>query len=141
VPGATSWIPSQEGEWLTTHIRKIIKRISIKIQKTIIIIVSLLIEKTDPIVSQMNLVHTFLLYFHNIHFGIILPPTPISSEWSFPFRFTVAFRICNAPSEERNLLSKCYAEQLLDGNTCIYPMKQIVIRQVAQKSLCPKRRC
>jgi hypothetical protein len=75
VPGATSWIPSQEGEWLTTHIRKIIKRISIKIQKTIIIIVSLLIEKTDPIVSQMNLVHT--------HTHTHTHPTPLLSKIHF----------------------------------------------------------
>jgi hypothetical protein len=41
-----------------------------------------------PIVSQMNLIHTPKSYFPKIHFNIILPFTPRSSEWSLPFRLS-----------------------------------------------------
>jgi hypothetical protein len=42
-----------------------------------------------PILSQMNPVHNFPPYFPNVRYNIILPPTPMSSEWSPPpFRFS-----------------------------------------------------
>jgi hypothetical protein len=37
---------------------------------------------TGPILSQMHSLHTFPQYFRNIHFNIILPSAPRSSEWS-----------------------------------------------------------
>jgi len=40
-----------------------------------------------PILNQMNPVHNFPPYFHNIHSNIILPSTSSSSKCSFPFRF------------------------------------------------------
>jgi len=41
-----------------------------------------------PTVSQMNPVHNFPPYFPKIHSNIIFPATLMSSEWSFPFRFS-----------------------------------------------------
>jgi hypothetical protein len=41
-----------------------------------------------PILSQMNPVHTFPLYFPKIHSNIILPSTPRSFQMSLPFRFS-----------------------------------------------------
>jgi hypothetical protein len=38
-----------------------------------------------PILSQMNPIHTPKPYFPNIHFNIILQPTPSSFEWSLNF--------------------------------------------------------
>jgi len=49
------------------------------------------VQKIPPLVSvmfHMNRIHTFPSYFHKIHFYIILPSTPMSSEWSLPFRFS-----------------------------------------------------
>jgi hypothetical protein len=40
-----------------------------------------------PILSQLHAVHTFLLYFSNIHFNIIFSYTPRSSKWYLPFGF------------------------------------------------------
>jgi hypothetical protein len=36
-----------------------------------------------PALSQMDLFHTFLLYFFKIHFNIILPLMPVVSQWPF----------------------------------------------------------
>jgi len=41
-----------------------------------------------PILSQMNPVDTFSRYFPKIYFNIIFPSTPMSFEWSLPFRFS-----------------------------------------------------
>jgi hypothetical protein len=41
-----------------------------------------------PVLSLMNPVHTFPLYFLKIHFNIILPSSSRSSEWSLPFMFS-----------------------------------------------------
>jgi len=40
-----------------------------------------------PILSQMNSVHNFLIYFPKIHSNIILPSTTWSSTWSLQLRF------------------------------------------------------
>jgi len=40
-----------------------------------------------PLLSQMNPFHTFPSCLPKIHSNIVLPPTPISSEWSFPSCF------------------------------------------------------
>jgi len=40
-----------------------------------------------PILSQMNPIHNFLPYFPKIH-CVILPFTPMSSEWPLPFRIS-----------------------------------------------------
>jgi hypothetical protein len=40
------------------------------------------------ILTQMNSVHIFPLYFPKIHFNIIFLSTPTSSEWSLPFSFS-----------------------------------------------------
>jgi hypothetical protein len=39
-----------------------------------------------PIPSHLNAKHTFLPYFPKIRFNIILPFTPMSSEWSLADR-------------------------------------------------------
>jgi hypothetical protein len=47
-------------------------------------------HKTSPSVSvrrQINTVHTLLLYLFKAHIDSIIPSTPCSSKWSFPFRF------------------------------------------------------
>jgi len=44
-----------------------------------------------PVLIQMNLVHTFPLYFPKIHSNIILPSMSTSSKWSLPFRLKVMF--------------------------------------------------
>jgi hypothetical protein len=36
-----------------------------------------------PVLSQMNPVHTFRLYFPKTHSNIILPPTPMFSAWLY----------------------------------------------------------
>jgi hypothetical protein len=41
-----------------------------------------------PIMSQMQPVHTFPLYFPRIHSNIIFPSTPRTSVWSLPFRIS-----------------------------------------------------
>jgi hypothetical protein len=49
------------------------------------------VHKSPPLVSiprQMQTVHTFPTYFPKMHSNIIFPPTPRSSEWSLPFRFS-----------------------------------------------------
>jgi len=40
-----------------------------------------------PILSQINAVYTFSLYFPEFHSNIILISTPSSSKWSLSFRF------------------------------------------------------
>jgi len=42
----------------------------------------------DPILNQMNLLHTLAPYFFKVHFNIILPSMPRSLKWSVPFRFS-----------------------------------------------------
>jgi hypothetical protein len=39
-----------------------------------------------PVLSQITPIHTLPPHFPNMHFNIILPPTPRSSEWFLPFR-------------------------------------------------------
>jgi len=49
------------------------------------------VHKSPPLVSvssRMNPVRTFPLYFLNIYSNIIFLVTPMSSEWSLPFRFS-----------------------------------------------------
>jgi hypothetical protein len=41
-----------------------------------------------PNLSQMNPVHSFLLYFPKIQTNIKIPSTPVPSEWSLPFEFS-----------------------------------------------------
>jgi hypothetical protein len=53
---------------------------------------SLLCSEDPPpvaILSQMNPIHTSKSYFPKIHFNIILPSTPRSSDWLFPTRFSM----------------------------------------------------
>jgi hypothetical protein len=47
-----------------------------------------------PILSKMNPVHDFPPYFPKIHPNIILPSTPMTSEWSLPFRFSDQNFLC-----------------------------------------------
>jgi hypothetical protein len=42
-----------------------------------------------PVPSQINLVHTLQPHFPEIHFSIIFPSIPRSSEWFLPFRLTI----------------------------------------------------
>jgi hypothetical protein len=44
--------------------------------------------QTAHMLSQMNPVHILPHYSLKIHFNIILPPTPMYSEWSLPFRLS-----------------------------------------------------
>jgi hypothetical protein len=44
-----------------------------------------------PILSQMNTAHTFPPYSLKIHFNIIFPSTPWSSEWSLHFMISCNF--------------------------------------------------
>jgi hypothetical protein len=39
----------------------------------------------DPILSQPNSVRPIDPYLPEVHFNVILPPTPRSSQWSLPF--------------------------------------------------------
>jgi len=47
-----------------------------------------------PILNQMNPVHNFPPYFPKIYSNIIFSPTPRSSEWYLPFRFSDKNFIC-----------------------------------------------
>jgi len=47
-----------------------------------------------PIQSQINLIHTFPLYFPKIHSNIIFPSMPRSFKWSRPFRFSNHNIVC-----------------------------------------------
>jgi hypothetical protein len=47
-----------------------------------------------PILGQMNPIHTFPPYFLHIHFHIIFPSTPRSSEWSLLFKFSDQYFLC-----------------------------------------------
>jgi hypothetical protein len=40
----------------------------------------------DPILSQPNPVHPIDPYLPKVHFNVILPPMPTSSQWSLAFR-------------------------------------------------------
>jgi len=54
-------------------------------------------HKIPPLVHilcHLYPIQTFPPYFHNIHFNIILPSTPMSSEWSLPFRFIDKNIVC-----------------------------------------------
>jgi hypothetical protein len=44
--------------------------------------------------QQTDLVHTFPVYYPNIHSNIILPPTPRYSEWSLPLEFSNQNFVC-----------------------------------------------
>jgi hypothetical protein len=58
---------------------------------------------TSPIPSQMNPIHTLLPYFPTMHFNIMLPCMPKSSEWSLPFRlYNIHFLFIS------NLPDACY---------------------------------
>jgi hypothetical protein len=48
----------------------------------------------SPNLSQMNPVHTFPPCFRNIHLNVISPSTPLSYEWSLPFRFSDQNFVC-----------------------------------------------
>jgi hypothetical protein len=39
----------------------------------------------DPILSQPNPIRLIYPYLPKVHLNVILPPTPRSSQWSFPF--------------------------------------------------------
>jgi hypothetical protein len=41
-----------------------------------------------PVLSQIHQVQIFPPYFTKIHFNIIFPSMPMSSEWSLPFTLT-----------------------------------------------------
>jgi hypothetical protein len=47
-----------------------------------------------PILSQMNPVHIFPLYFRTIRYNIILPSTPRSYAWFLPFRLSDQIFLC-----------------------------------------------
>jgi len=47
-----------------------------------------------PILNQTSLVHTFRPYFPRIHSNVILPSTPMSSDWSPPLRFSNRNFVC-----------------------------------------------
>jgi hypothetical protein len=49
---------------------------------------------TAPYLSQTNPVHIFPTYNPNIHSHIILPSTPMSSEWSLSLRFPDQNFVC-----------------------------------------------
>jgi len=52
-------------------------------------IVHCCIRKHPPLIlNELHPVHTSLHYFPKIHFTVILPSTPSSSEWSLSFRFS-----------------------------------------------------
>jgi hypothetical protein len=47
-----------------------------------------------PILSQINPTHTVSSYLYKIHFNIVHPPTPWSSQWSLTFWFSHQYPIC-----------------------------------------------
>jgi hypothetical protein len=59
-----------------------------------------------PTLSQMNQIHIPKPYFYNIHFNIILPSTPRSSDWSLPLRLPDQNfeRISRLPHENNNMM-------------------------------------
>jgi hypothetical protein len=47
-----------------------------------------------PILSQTNLIHIIPSYLSKIHFNIVHPPTPWSSQWSPSFCLSHQYPIC-----------------------------------------------
>jgi hypothetical protein len=47
-----------------------------------------------PILSQINPIHTIPFYLSKIHFNIVHPPTPWSSQWSPSFWLSHQYPIC-----------------------------------------------
>jgi hypothetical protein len=64
-------------------------------------------QPTVPILSQMHPLHIFPLYFPKIHFNIILPSMPTSSEWSLPFRFLTKILYTFLFKNDRVTLWRC----------------------------------
>jgi len=84
------------------------------------------VHKSPPLVSvlcQVHPVHIFSSYFPTIHYVITFSPTPRSSEWCFPFRFSnqnilyisLLFHTCYMPA---HLIALDFVIPIIFGEAC-----------------------
>jgi len=67
-----------------------------------------------PIRSHTNPVHSLPLYFPDIHFNIIFPSMPRSSEWFLPFR-----------SSDQNCVRICHLSRACQSNPPLFDHNNI----------------